>query len=147
MKGAGIQEVGQEMAILWPKLVGGTRDPLVSRLQLSSSQMVVMATLHDLGQCKVGILARAKGVSLPTMTGLIDRLIIAGFLRRRRDKHDRRAVLVSLTPKGETTILQILDMVKRRWMAIAAHLTASEREAYIKILRKIIEVVSEENKL
>ena len=82
---AGVREVAQEMAGLWPKIMRGVHAPSVFRLRLSSAQMLVLATLRELGECKVTTLAKEKGVSLPTITGLLDRLVKAGFVQRRRE--------------------------------------------------------------
>jgi DNA-binding MarR family transcriptional regulator len=42
-------------------------------------------------------LSRANGVSVSTMTSMVDRLIQGGLLERQRDGADRRIVLVGLS--------------------------------------------------
>lgn len=55
-------------------------------------------------------LAQATEQALPTMTGIIDRLVRMGLVERRRKESDRRVVLVRLTRRGE----QLLKEVKAR---------------------------------
>jgi DNA-binding MarR family transcriptional regulator len=49
------------------------------------------------GPVTAGRIAELSGLSTGAVTGVIDRLERAGFVRRVRDPHDRRKVLVELT--------------------------------------------------
>jgi DNA-binding MarR family transcriptional regulator len=49
-------------------------------------------------------LAAQTGLSSGAMTNRIDKLEARGLVRRRADKSDRRAVIVSLTPEGRRAI-------------------------------------------
>ena len=139
---AGVREVAQEMAGLWPKIMRGVHAPSVFRLRLSSAQMLVLATLRELGECKVTTLAKEKGVSLPTITGLLDRLVKAGFVQRRRDETDRRAVLVSLSKKGERAFEQIRGVVREHWAGVAGELSNNEREELVRVFRRLSQVLT-----
>lgn len=143
---AGVKEVAEEMALLYPKLMRGLRDPSISRLRLTTVQMVILITLHELGKCKVSALAKEKRVSVATITGIIDRLVKARLVKRERDEQDRRVVFLSLTGRGMRKVNEILSLVRNRWRVIAARLTKTEREAYVKILRKLVRVLSEEKR-
>jgi DNA-binding MarR family transcriptional regulator len=50
------------------------------------------------GPLTAGRIAELSGLSTGAVTGVIDRLERAGFVRRVRDPHDRRKVLVEVTP-------------------------------------------------
>ena len=47
-------------------------------------------------------LAQATLITGPTLTRTVDRLVSKGLMYRTSDLHDRRRVLVSLTPRGRT---------------------------------------------
>lgn len=47
-------------------------------------------------------LAQATLITGPTLTRTVDRLVSKGLMYRTADVHDRRRVLVSLTPRGRT---------------------------------------------
>ena len=48
------------------------------------------------GQLTAGELARATGLTTASITGVVDRLEEAGFVRRERDAQDRRRVVIHL---------------------------------------------------
>jgi DNA-binding MarR family transcriptional regulator len=52
------------------------------------------------GSVPAGRLAEATGLTSGAMTTAIDRLERGGFVRRMHDPHDRRRVLVELTPRA-----------------------------------------------
>jgi DNA-binding MarR family transcriptional regulator len=56
------------------------------------------ATRAD-GPLTAGRLAELSGLSTGAVTGVIDRLERAGYVRRVRDPHDRRKVLIELLPE------------------------------------------------
>ncbi|MBP2475029.1 DNA-binding MarR family transcriptional regulator [Crossiella equi] len=53
--------------------------------------------LHSSDPLTAGRIAELSGLSTGAVTGVIDRLERAGFVRRVRDPHDRRKVLVEVT--------------------------------------------------
>lgn len=65
-------------------------------LGASDAQFVGLLSRH--GPLTPGRLATASGLTTGTVTGVIDRLERAGFVRRERDTGDRRKVLVVLDP-------------------------------------------------
>jgi DNA-binding MarR family transcriptional regulator len=64
----------------------------------SDSQFLGLLTLH--GPLTPGRLSEMSGLTTGTVTGVIDRLERAGFVRRDRDATDRRKVLVSAVPEA-----------------------------------------------
>lgn len=140
-----VGQVAQEMVLLHTKIMRSLRDPSLTHMDLSGSQMIILLSLHDLEECKVSILSKERRVSMPTMTGMIDRLVELGYARRKRSKKDRRAVMVSLTKKGDTLVHQIQQIIRKKWQFLAAGLTESERRSYISILKKLIRIIEEKN--
>jgi DNA-binding MarR family transcriptional regulator len=62
--------------------------------------MVVLAERpHNLSE-----LAEKQAVSLPTMSNSISTLVERGWVTRTRAPHDRRMVMVELTPAGRTVL-------------------------------------------
>jgi DNA-binding MarR family transcriptional regulator len=59
------------------------------------------ATGHDL--------AETMGVSVATMSGLVDRLVEHGMVRRRDDPDDRRIRRLSLTPDGRVALRSLVS--------------------------------------
>ena len=79
-----------------------------------------------------------------TEEGVIDRLLRNGYLKRARDKVDRRVVNVELTSKGKQLVENLFSEINKRWYRILINLTAEERENYLRILRRIVGVLAKE---
>jgi DNA-binding MarR family transcriptional regulator len=78
-------------------------------LNLTMPQLKVLVTLERTGAAAGQELARQTGAALPTLTGIVDRLVSAGLVQRREDPHDRRVRLVELTPKGTATLRRLIS--------------------------------------
>lgn len=88
------------------------------RADLTMPQLKVLLTLYLDGPQSCSALASALRLSLPTMTGILDRLQARGYLLRRHDERDRRRVISHLSPRGEA-------LVERLWAAGREELAAT----------------------
>lgn len=70
-------------------------------------QLKVMLSLFTHGPYRVGDLASTLGVSTPTVTGIIDRLVKQGAVNRDHSIEDRRVVTCTLSPAGENQIADL----------------------------------------
>src|SRR6516165_6300332 len=68
---------------------------------VSTSDMDCMDFLNLEGRMTAGRLAELTGLTTGAITGVVDRLQKAGFVRRERDETDRRKVFIAVVP--ETT--------------------------------------------
>ena len=68
---------------------------------LTNERLSTLATIRDHEPISISALAAAEIVSLPTMSRMVYALEAEGFVKRRDDKFDSRAVLLSTTPKGK----------------------------------------------
>ena len=139
-----VPEAAEQMSKLAPRLSNWTKNTYIASSNLTSSQIISLMNLHEFKTCPVSKLAKALGVSLPTTSGIIDRLVKNKYIKRLYDEKDRRLVLISLTAKGEAIVQKILESIRYRWQELLAHLTDQERESYIVILKKLTSVISEE---
>ncbi len=118
------------MAVAAPDLVEQILDqlePLIARQRravaregclraISSTQLHVLFMLMSDGPSTMTHLADKLGVSLPNVTGLVDRMVEHGLVERGRDSDDRRVVTVSTTAAGRAQVEEI-DLVRRRALA------------------------------
>ena len=140
-----VQEAAKQMSRLVPRLSNWTKNTYLASSNLTSSQIISLMNLHEFKTCPVSKLAKALGVSLPTVSGITDRLVKNKYVKRLYDEKDRRLVLISLTAKGEAIVQKILESIRYRWQELLAHLTDQERESYILILKKLTHIISEES--
>lgn len=71
---------------------------------MSLTQALVLGTLRERGPQRVTDLAGIEGVRQPTCTALVNTLEAEGWVARRVDASDRRAVLVELTQSGREVL-------------------------------------------
>lgn len=140
-----IKRIAGEIAWLIPKLLRGLRAGFIAAPQITTSQMVTLMRIYEKTTTRVGALSKEMHVSAPTITGVIDRLMRNGYLKRTHDTRDRRVVNVELTDKGRSQIERLLLEINKRWYGILIHLSAEERENYLRILKRIVEVLNKEN--
>jgi DNA-binding MarR family transcriptional regulator len=62
----------------------------------------------------MGVIASELGVSLATATGVVERLVERGLLRREGDAADRRVVLCRLSDDGERLISKLWRLSQER---------------------------------
>lgn len=74
----------------------------IRSLHLTPSQFDVIATLGDTGGMTCSELSNRTLVTKGTLTGVLDRLMAKGLVRREDVKDDRRRIRVCLTEKGNT---------------------------------------------
>ncbi len=73
---------------------------------LTNERLSLLATIAAREPISISALAEAEIASLPTISRMISKLEDDGFVSRREDNHDSRAVLVSSTPKGKQAYLR-----------------------------------------
>lgn len=84
----------------------------------------------------LGELSQRMMVSNGNMTGLVDRLVEQGLLRRRPSPTDRRAQIVSLTPEGRR-FFRTMARVNAQWVGeIFAGLSPQDIETLMPLLAK-----------
>ncbi|MGB5576463.1 MAG: MarR family transcriptional regulator [Woeseiaceae bacterium] len=89
-------------------------------------------------------LAKATGLSSGAMTNRVDRLEERGFVRRRRDRNDRRGVDVSLTASGRRTIDKAIQLRLEAADESLCSINSRERKELAELLRKV-RLVGEED--
>jgi DNA-binding MarR family transcriptional regulator len=73
---------------------------------LSRTAAATLVRLADDGPRRLTELAVAEGVSQPSMSSLVARLVEQGLVARDPDPRDARAVLLRLTPDGNRLVAQ-----------------------------------------
>jgi len=81
---------------------GMTRKPKMSNLpDVTMRQLKLLRLLGQHDSVAMKELARMAGISMPTATGLVDRMVENGLVVRVDDPGDRRVVRVQLTRKAK----------------------------------------------
>jgi DNA-binding MarR family transcriptional regulator len=105
--------------------------------ELSMKQIVYLETIAQLGAPTFGDLSRQLGISKPSVTAIVNKLIQKGYLERVQSEADRRTYHIHLTAKG-----QDLSAAHHRVHAMIAQqfseaLTEAELDQLAGLLQKI----------
>lgn len=103
----------------------------------TQANTLMSADCCDCGPRTPAGLADAAGVTRATMTGLIDTLERDGFVKREPDPHDRRMMLVSLTPSAIEFLRGFMPGHFRTVSTIMSPLSEAERKTLVRLLGKI----------
>jgi DNA-binding MarR family transcriptional regulator len=71
---------------------------------ISGSDLECLDFLNLEGRVTAGRLAEVTGLTTGAITGVVDRLEKAGFVRRERDEADRRKVFIAIVPENVARI-------------------------------------------
>ena len=71
---------------------------------LSMPQISILMQLHHKGPCGMSEVSNRFDISAAAASQLVEKLVHAGYLDRAEDPTDRRAKLLTLSPKGEELI-------------------------------------------
>jgi len=119
----------------------GPDDPWLS-VELTMPQLKVLFRLNAQGPSKVGSLARALRVTLPTMTGILDRLVEHGLIRRDEDPGDRRVVISRLTDSGQELFDHLQAASRTRLTRIYEALSQDTLERHVAALEEIVQTTA-----
>src|SRR6266852_6325915 len=80
---------------------------------ISGSDLECLDFLNLEGRVTAGRLAEVTGLTTGAITGVVDRLEKAGFVRRERDDNDRRKVFIVPVAERMMEIGRLYELVKR----------------------------------
>jgi len=101
------------------------------------SDFVVLEMLLHKGPRKVNDIGRKIALTSGAITTAVDRVEQRGLVARTFDPEDRRARIVTLTPKGETLIRRIFASHVRAMERATSGLSAAERNTLVALLKKL----------
>ena len=104
---------------------------------ISNTHLHVLFLLTTEGPMAMGRLADQLDASMPSVSGIVDRMVSHRLVERLRDDDDRRLVVVRATSAGHAAVEEI-DMVRRRQLArVLEMLEPSEQEAALRVFRRM----------
>lgn len=106
---------------------------------ITVKQLKVLLILSQTGAETVSALADRLKVHISTVTGILDRLVDHGLVRREEDPQDRRHVVSRLTPAGEEVLRRLYYGAGQRELARRlATLDAPSLDALERALRAVV---------
>jgi DNA-binding MarR family transcriptional regulator len=102
--------------------------PEFLEIAITMPQAKLLYLLGASGELHMSTLVQRLGVSLSTVSGLVDRVVDHGLAARREDPADRRQVLVGLTPEGAAFIDRFRELNARQMRELLGALDDADLE-------------------
>ncbi len=102
------------------------------------AQMRVLMLLEAVGETRMSGLAPRLGISLSTLSSLVEKLVEARLAQRRDDATDRRSVLVSLTPEGSALLDKLQELGVEHLRSLFELLSNDEIETVTQAIQLLI---------
>lgn len=147
--GKTIHKFAEEMSAIMPRMMREfvKRQPrVVATGEVSLPQIAILHILKERDRCMMSELAKLLSITTSAATGIVDRMVRAGFLRRIPDPNDRRIINIRITLKGKRAINAIFRQRRKMMIGVFKHFSSKERETYLNMVKKICSILTKEKR-
>jgi DNA-binding MarR family transcriptional regulator len=109
----------------------------------SPAQLHVMGVLHEVGPITVSHLAGRLGISPPSASAMVDRMVDGGLVERVRGEEDRRIVSVWLTRAGEAALAAAIGGRRGKLERVLGQLDPTELADTLRVLGRLERAIEE----
>ena len=128
------QAAGRLISQLMPFVIQGAHLEFLAGKTITQTQFLVLVAIYSSRRSTMKKLADSMHVSMPTISGVVDRLVRAGYLCRLTSAEDRRHVVVELSPRGRAFISQFQQTISRRWQEVLGLLNSQDLVSFSRII-------------
>jgi DNA-binding MarR family transcriptional regulator len=118
---------------------------LVQSHGLTGPQALLLTEIVRNGSLTGSELAKRASLSQATVTDIVKRLEMRGFLERTRDTTDKRKLMLRATGEGESLVRQSVPLLQERFQARLAELHDWEQTQLLSSLQRIAEMMDAED--
>ena len=104
---------------------------------ISKKELSLIGYIGKQGEVIMSEVAEVIGCPMSTATGVVDKLVIKGYLTRFHSDEDRRTVRVTLSQYGKETFQLMQKMMTKMGNTILVDLNDQEQTRFIELLEKI----------
>ena len=110
-------------------------------LNLTYTQYIVMMALWQYGELSVKELGQVLRLDSGTLTPLLKKLELKGFLKRKRSRNDERVVMVTLSEEGHALRKEAIEVPKKLVASTQEVFTVHEAAELRKLLNKLLDTI------
>ena len=110
---------------------------------VSLPQLRVLVLVASRGRLNLGQVAAALGVHPSNATRTVDRLVVAGLLKRTEDPDDRRYLALDLSKRGHDVVERVMAHRRASILAVMENMSAARRRALAEALESFAEAAGE----
>jgi DNA-binding MarR family transcriptional regulator len=109
--------------------------PTFLGLDITMAQAKVLYLVRATGSLPMSDLVARLNVTIPTVTGIVDRLVERELVVRRGTPDDRRRVTIEITPSGVELIDGMRDLNAGQLLGLLAVMDEDELDTFLAFLR------------
>ena len=131
---------GEEIAKIHPAILRETmrrQENIFTKGNLTLTNIILLDSLSEKGVLVMSEIAAILNLSMGAATGIVDKMIEQGLLKRERSEEDRRVVKVQLEKKGKEMADKVRVDLVNMTNDIYSVLTEAEKKEFIRILKKV----------
>jgi DNA-binding MarR family transcriptional regulator len=111
-------------------------------LSLSKTELFTLLQTERNGEIIMSQIADYINIPMSTATGLVERLVKKGYLKRARSESDRRVVTIQLTDAGKKITAEIRETIGSYIKLVLDDLTEEEKNILLGLFDKITGILS-----
>jgi DNA-binding MarR family transcriptional regulator len=123
-----LRDLSVELSLLNQRISG--------HLDLKGTDLQCLDLIDRHGPLSPSMLARLAGLHPATMTGVIDRLELGGWIMRERDPSDRRGVVLQPVPGRRAHVLRLASGMNAELAKICADYSSDDLQLIATFLRR-----------
>ncbi|MFA5199489.1 MAG: MarR family transcriptional regulator, partial [Candidatus Omnitrophota bacterium] len=100
--------------------------------------------LNSQGASKMTDLAKKMKVTTAASTGIVQRLVVQGYVLREYDEKDRRLIIIKLSSKGSEILKKINQQRTQLITRIFSQVSEDDRAEYLRILMQVKDILDKE---
>ncbi len=106
--------------------------------RITPSQWGALMCIEQHGESTVKDVAKTLGITSSASTQLIDGLVASGYVTRKTDKNDRRAVTLTLSKRTRAKVDKMKKQIQSKFFKFFEVLSDKEFDQYIRLNKKIV---------
>lgn len=137
-------DFSRQLVNIFPAVMRGVlrrQTDALTKGKLTAPQFFVLDFIFTNGPAKMTRLAKEFSVSLPAMSGLVERLCRMKLTSRNYDPRDRRIINITLSAAGKKIVANFRQQRESIIAEIFGQLPEKDRREYLRIILKIKDIL------
>ena len=119
-------------------------EAIAESLGINVTDLKIAGILSRKGPLTASQLAKQTRLTGAALTKIIDRLERSGFVERKKDPKDRRAVLIHAIPEAQTKVQQAYESFAVSMKELFSHYRPEQVQLFLEFISKTSQILAEE---
>ncbi|MDD5130172.1 MAG: MarR family transcriptional regulator [Candidatus Omnitrophica bacterium] len=147
MTGISISDFAQKMEKIMPEIMRGflrLHHSDIYKGKITLSQLLILNLLSSQEASKMTDLAKLMKVTTAATTGIVQRLVVLGYVQREYDQQDRRIIRIRLSAKGAELLKKLNQQRTQLLIKIFSQISEDDRGEYLRIVTQVKNILDKE---